>query len=179
MKSTGMDKLLGAMVLLLSVAGPAGPFAAADAAPPETVTRAQFEAWFKEISNWGRCSKDDELGTLNLITPEKRKAAAALVRDGVSVSLALDLNTTADALNTNPLEQELTVGEFGGHAVAADRYSVQYHGCAHSHMDGLTHFSHKGKLYNGVSVDVLEKGGARKLGSRTPKAASSPAACWI
>jgi len=169
MKSKGMGKRLGAMVLLLTVAGPAGPFAAADAALPETVTRAQFEAWFKEISNWGRWGKDDELGTLNLITPEKRKAAAALVRDGVSVSLALGLNKTADALNTNPFEQVLTVGEFGGHAVAGDRYSIQYHGFAHSHMDGLTHFSHDGKLYNGVSVDVLEKGGARKLGIQNAK----------
>ncbi len=40
---------------------------------------------------------------------------------------------------------------------------------AHSHMDGLTHFSHDGKLYNGVSVDVLEKGGARKLGIQNAK----------
>src|SRR6476659_10128278 len=95
MKSKGMGKRLGAMVLLLTVAGPVGSFVASGAAPPETVTRAQFEAWVKEISNWGRWGKDDELGTLNLITPEKRKAAAAQVRDGVSVSLALDLNKTA------------------------------------------------------------------------------------
>ncbi len=132
MKSTGMGKRLGAMALLLVVAGLAGPFQAADAAPLEMVTRAQFDAWFKEISNWGRWGKDDELGTLNLITAEKRKAAAALVRDGVSVSLSVDLNKTADALNTNPFEQTLTVGEFGGHAVAEDRYSVRYHGFAHS-----------------------------------------------
>ena len=76
MQSQGMGKRLGAMVLLLTVAGLAGPFPAADAAPLEMVTRAQFEAWFKEISNWGRWGKDDELGTLNLITAEKRKAAA-------------------------------------------------------------------------------------------------------
>ena len=75
----------------------------------------------------------------------------------------------ADALNTNPFEQTLTVGEFGGHAVAEDRYSVRYHGFAHSHMDGLTHFAHAGTLYNGVSVDVLEKGGARKLGIQNAK----------
>ena len=99
----------------------------------------------------------------------QRKAAAALVRDGVSVSLSLELNKTADALNTNPFEQTLTVGEFGGHAVAEDRYSVRYHGFAHSHMDGLTHFAHAGTLYNGVSVDVLEKGGARKLGIQNAK----------
>ena len=169
MKSTGMGKRLVVMALLLMVAGLAGPFPAAEAAPLEMVTRAQFEVWFKEISNWGRWGKDDELGTLNLITAEKRKAAAALVRDGVSLSLSLELNKTADALNTNPFEQTLTVGEFGGHAVAEDRYSVRYHGFAHSHMDGLTHFAHAGTLYNGVSVDVLEKGGARKLGIQNAK----------
>src|SRR3954468_7091577 len=79
MTSTGMGKRLGVMALLLTVAGLAAPFPAADAAPLEIVTRAQFEAWFKEISNWGRWGKDDELGTLNLITAENRNAAAALV----------------------------------------------------------------------------------------------------
>ena len=32
------------------------------------------------------------------------------------------------------------VGEFGGHPVAGDDYGVNYHGFAHSHMDGLMHF---------------------------------------
>ena len=77
MKSKRMSGRLGVMALVLTVAGPAGRLAAADAALPQSVTRAQFEAWFKEISNWGRWGKDDELGTLNQITPEKRKAAAA------------------------------------------------------------------------------------------------------
>jgi hypothetical protein len=34
--------------------------------------------------------KDDEMGSLNLITPAKRKQAAALVTEGTSVSLARD-----------------------------------------------------------------------------------------
>jgi kynurenine formamidase len=53
--------------------------------------------------------------------------------------------------------------------VAEDRYAVRYHGFAHSHIDGLTHFAHAGTLYNGVSVDVLEKAGARKLGIENAK----------
>ena len=157
---------LRAMVLLVAMAAPGG--AVAQGAPP-IVTKEQFETWLQEISNWGRWGKEDELGTLNLITPEKRKAAAALVQEGVSVSLALDLNKERDALNANPFEQELRVGQFGGHEVAMDRYAVDYHGFAHSHMDGLTHFAHRGKLYNGFSVDVLEAGGARKLGIQNAK----------
>ena len=52
------------------------------------VTKAEYERWQTELSNWGRWGKDDELGTLNLITPAKRAQAAALVKDGVTVSLA-------------------------------------------------------------------------------------------
>jgi kynurenine formamidase len=133
-------------------------------AAPAPVTAAEFDQWMSEISNWGRWGPDDERGTLNLITPEKRTAAARLVRDGVSVSLALDLNTRRDPLNANPFEQTLTVGEFGGHEVAGDAYSVDYHGFAHSHMDGLPHFLHKGKMYNGVDAGVLQPGGAARLG---------------
>lgn len=136
----------------------------AHAQSPAPVSRAEFDRWIVEISNWGRWGEEDELGTLNLITDEKRLAAARLVRDGVAVSLALDLNKQRDAVNTNPFEHELSVSKFSGHEVAGDVYSVQYHGFAHSHIDGLPHFAHKGKLYNGFSVDVLKPSGAERLG---------------
>src|SRR5439155_17582941 len=55
-----------------------------------TVTQEQYAQWKKDLSNWGRWGKDDEIGTMNLITPAKRKQAAALVREGFSVSLAGD-----------------------------------------------------------------------------------------
>src|SRR5262245_6862964 len=89
------QRLLIATLLLTMLAAGAAP--TAQRAQP--VTRQQFDAWMQQISNWGRWGKDDELGTLNLITPEKRKAAAAMVRDGVSVSLALDLNKERDSNN--------------------------------------------------------------------------------
>jgi len=158
-----------AVALLLLTAPALGaesdPVPAAEPAPAVApVSTAQFEEWLTAISNWGRWGKDDERGTLNLITPEKRLAAAQLVREGVTVSLALDLNTHRDPLNANPFEQTLTVGEFGGHQVAGDAYSVEYHGFAHSHMDGLPHFLHDGKMYNGFGVEVLESTGATRLG---------------
>src|SRR5712671_5726148 len=56
------------------------------------VTKAEYDRWKTELSNWGRWGKDDQMGALNLITPAKRKQAAALVRDGVTVSLAVDAN---------------------------------------------------------------------------------------
>ena len=133
-------------------------------AAAQEVSRAEFDAWMEEISNWGRWGEADELGTLNLITPAKRKAAAALVRDGVSVSMAHDLNTVPDLFNANPFRHVVTTGEFSGHQVAGDQYSVQYHGFAHSHLDGLPHFAHKGKLYNGFDFDTIKPDGATKLG---------------
>ena len=46
--------------------------------PPRTYDQALVDRWMTELSNWGRWGKDDELGTLNLITPEKRLQAAAV-----------------------------------------------------------------------------------------------------
>ena len=159
------QRLLTATLLLTTLAAGAAP--AAQRAQP--VTRQQFDAWMQEISNWGRWGKEDELGTLNLITPEKRKAAAALVRDGVSVSLALDLNKERDANNGSPFEHQLSLSKFGEQQVAGDRYSVQYHGFAHSHVDGLPHFAHKGKFYNGFAYEDAQANGARKLGIQNMK----------
>lgn len=123
---------------------------------PQPMSRGDFDDLMQDISNWGRWGDSDELGTLNLITPKVRRTAAALVREGITVSLALEVNKVADALNTNPFEHEVSVGAFGGHQVAGDKYSVTYHGFAHSHMDGLPHFAHKGFFYNGVPFSAAK-----------------------
>ena len=157
----------GALALAALCVGAAS--AAQGAERPAQVSRAQFDSWMQEISNWGRWGKDDELGTLNLVTPEKSKAATMLVQEGVSVSMALDLNTVRDELNANPFRHTVSIGEFSGHAVAGDDYGVQYHGFAHSHIDGLPHFAHKGKLYNGYGFDTIKPTGATKLGIHVAK----------
>ena len=51
-------------------------------------TRADFEQYMKDLSNWGRWGKDDQMGAVNLITPAKRKQALATVKEGVSISMA-------------------------------------------------------------------------------------------
>ncbi|HJZ75621.1 MAG TPA: hypothetical protein VKE51_28000, partial [Vicinamibacterales bacterium] len=50
-------------------------------------TEAEFHQAMNDLSNWGRWGADDELGAANLITPAKRRRAAALVKDGITVSL--------------------------------------------------------------------------------------------
>ena len=58
---------------------------------PAMTTEAEFLLAMEELSNWGRWGADDELGAANLITPAKRRSAAALVIEGLSVSLAHDV----------------------------------------------------------------------------------------
>ena len=41
-----------------------------------------------DLSNWGRWGEGDQLGCLNLITPDKIIAATKLVTDGHTVSCA-------------------------------------------------------------------------------------------
>ena len=56
--------------------------------PGQIPTEEEVLGYFQKFSNWGRWGDDDELGTPNLITPEKTLSALATVQEGVSVSLA-------------------------------------------------------------------------------------------
>ena len=49
-------------------------------------TEEEVRGYADICSNWGRWGADDQLGTLNLVTDEKRRQAAELVKDGTSVS---------------------------------------------------------------------------------------------
>src|SRR3954471_15455611 len=62
----------------------------AERTPP---TAEEYAHYPQRFSNWGRWGADDELGTLNLITPEVRRAAAACVVDGTAVGCGRPLNT--------------------------------------------------------------------------------------
>lgn len=51
--------------------------------PIQTVTRADYERWTKELSNWGRWGPDDELGALNLITVDEAGAGRGARQGGL------------------------------------------------------------------------------------------------
>jgi hypothetical protein len=70
---------------------------------PQRLTREQVDSSMKELSNWGRGGKDDQRGTLNLITPGKRLQSIRLGQDGVSVSLAHTLEKEQFPDNPRPL----------------------------------------------------------------------------
>ena len=129
-------------------------------APRPLVTQAEFNQWQRELSNWGRWGKDDQAGALNLITAAKRREAAALVKDGITVSLAVDVNEARSADNPTPYERVVTTA---GPPYAMDRLAVTYHGGAHTHMDALSHRLFDGRIYNGFeATEVTLEDGAKK-----------------
>src|SRR5262245_30987776 len=136
------------------------PEALAAAGTRPTVSKAEYEKWKAELSNWGRWGKDDQLGAINLITTAKRKQAATLVKEGITVSLAGDVNTERAADNGQPYEHVMTQAGATG---AGDRLAVSFHGYAHTHIDAFAHRFFDGKMWNGVSYqEVTTEAGAQK-----------------
>ena len=137
---------------------------AASGGQAEAVTKETVDGWMTELSNWGRWGDDDQMGTVNLITPETRKAAAKLVIEGVSVSLSRVTDTEASVDNPRPFKREMVrPGNNLVNGFTVDRYTVLYHGYAHSHMDSLWHMAYQGKMYNGFPVAGVTENGAEKL----------------
>ena len=129
-----------------------------------TVTKADVDAWMESLSNWGRWGDQDQLGAMNLITPETRLAAVSLVTQGVSVSLARDVEKVEAVDNPRPFKHTmLNVGLNNPSQFVSDDYQVSYHGYAHTHMDSLCHMAYGGKMYNGFPQAEVVADGAPKL----------------
>ena len=58
-----------------------------------------------EGSNWGDFGADDQIGRLNLVTPDRRRAAAQEVREGIAFCLSLPLDVGVDHPRRKPPEQ--------------------------------------------------------------------------
>ncbi|OXS31574.1 cyclase family protein [Streptomyces sp. XY006] len=136
---------------------------------------AAFHEIAKRVNNWGRWGPDDELGTLNLITDEVVREAAATVRTGRRVPLALPLRQ--DGVQTgmipgrvNPLHVMVQINQelFGPGTVACSDDAVTMGLQAATHWDALPHVSHSGRLYNGRPAHtVTAHGGAEFSGIGT------------
>jgi nucleotide-binding universal stress UspA family protein len=123
----------------------------------------EFEALFREVSNWGRWGSDDQRGALNLVTPDKVRAAAGLVRDGVTVNLSWPLPTEGDVENYRPVVHLMTrAGDLAEESASSGDYvAIMPHGYAISHLDALCHFFWKGQMYNGHPARLVTSTGAR------------------
>jgi kynurenine formamidase len=133
--------------------------------PGRIPTESEVLGYFKSLSNWGRWGKEDQLGALNLITPEKTRRAIATVEEGVTVSLArtVRFESTADA-PVPPVHFMVESGEGWAtgqkvsarpNAAATDYFGMIFHGATITHVDSLSHFFWEGKTYNGQPAHLV------------------------
>ena len=118
------------------------------------LTRAEFDALVKQLRDATARGPEDRRGALNNLTPAHLLAATGEVRSGRTVSLAAPIETVASRDNPEPCSHEMDgVGDrmaAPGLHFAMDRFAMNVHGNADSHIDALCHVIYDGALYNGV-----------------------------
>ena len=117
-------------------------------------TKEEVLGYLKEDRNWGRWGNDDQVGAVNMVTPEKRAAAARLVRTGRAVSLSREFPKTPAPNNPTPAihyMKRVARGEREG--FSADYYGISYHGTATTHLDALCHVWNEDGMWNGRNPD--------------------------
>ena len=125
--------------------------------------------------NWGRWGPEDELGTLNFVTPEAVREAAGLVQSGRVFSLAIDFNHLGPQRpgptnrRFNPVHTMLRTGAdllaaSGGEPPimgGSDDMVTMPMQCA-TQWDSLAHIFYRGQMYNGRSAALVTAQGAAK-----------------
>ena len=143
--------LAAGSVVVVQERAPSGP------QPP--MPRARYDQLMKEVSNWGRWGKDDQLGALNLITPAKRQQALALAKSGMHVSLGRNAQTP-------PFELKMFIVPDNSASMPriSDRVEIDFHGGAYTHLDALCHIAYDHHTYNGYVLKdtVTTTGGCSK-----------------
>ncbi|KAA2252579.1 cyclase family protein [Solihabitans fulvus] len=134
--------------------------------PPE------FHDLAKRVNNWGRWGRDDQRGTLNLLTPHHVRAAAGLVRTGRTVSLSLPLSQDGPQTGIIPgrINPHRTMimcntpitGDTRQFCTSDDVVEMGLQ--AATHWDALAHVSYAGRLYNGFPASVVTSAGAAYCG---------------
>jgi kynurenine formamidase len=125
--------------------------------------------------NWGKWGPNDEIGTLNYITPELIVKAAGMVKRGAVFSLAIPFDNTGPQINQprrfNPIHRMILTGpDFTSGAVKrpggvgfADDMVIMPLQCG-TQWDALSHCFLDDKLYNGYDANLVASEGAKKNG---------------
>ena len=128
----------------------------------------------RRLRNWGRWGPDDELGTLNFITPEKVVRACHLAKRGKSFGLAIPFDSrgpqAGGGARFNPVHVMVATGTDaaagaqdgipGGFRYADDLVIMPLQ-CA-TQWDSLAHVFYDGQMYNGYDArQVTARGAAR------------------
>ena len=153
-------RLLSALAFVVASVVIVAPLLRAQSGPAP-LDAATIDRWMTELSNWNRWGKDDERGTVNLMTDETRKRAVATVKEGVTVSLSRDADPVKSADNGNPLGLSMIATAQDPDPFAMETLTISFHGAAYTHMDALSHMYYKGRTYNGrAKGDVISAAGA-------------------
>lgn len=108
-------------------------------------------------------------GALDMITEEQVLAAVGEVRSGRTVSLAAPVETRGGPDDAEPAEHRLTAPPHGkpaesGLDLARDRFSMNVHSDADTHLDALCHVIYEGTLHGGIpATDALSPDGSSAL----------------
>lgn len=105
-------------------------------------------------SSWGVFGPNDQLGTLNFISPELSAAAAALVQEGRVFDLDYPINTFVPSIAGTRPETEHHV--FSNNPNHRDDWLDRFYLQSTSQIDGLRHMRHPAHgFYNGVADDLI------------------------
>jgi kynurenine formamidase len=155
-------------------------------------TMADFRSAAQRISNWGRWGEEDQLGTLNFITPEKVAAASRLVRTGKVFPLGVEFGSSgpqgeflyrqnpvhlmtvdggdADAFianglvwDDNPTAKQLAE-TFAASPFRFNDDMIIMPLQAASQWDALSHVYYEDHLYNGFPASAVSSQGAARCG---------------
>ncbi len=140
------------------------------------VDRAAIHEAAERLSNWGRWGADDQIGTLNNVTPENIVEAARLIRRGKVFALGLSLKEPIQSGlfggRWNPIHTMLATGtdaKCGNQDRPAPylRYAddaLNMPCQASTQWDALCHIFLGDKMYNGYDAGLVDTHGAAKLG---------------
>jgi kynurenine formamidase len=137
------------------------------------VSRQAVDEAFKALSNWGRWGRDDQIGTLNHVTPAAVVAAAGLIKRGRTFALGIPLGQSGPQRGLfgkrwNPIHTMLATGTdaLAGRqprlAYADDAINMPIQSA--THWDSLGHIFYEGKMYNGHDASNVDSNGLGVLG---------------
>jgi kynurenine formamidase len=129
------------------------------------------------LKNWGRWGADDQIGTLNHVTPQDIIAAAQLIRRGKVFALGIPLDTNGPQNGLfggrwNPIHTMLATGsdaiagrfDKGPNNLRYADDAINMPVQAATHWDSLGHIFLGDNMYNGFDARDVDGGGVHKLG---------------
>jgi kynurenine formamidase len=132
----------------------------------------EFHDLAKKVNNWGRWGKDDEIGTVNLITDEVVRKGAACIRTGKRFALGIPLGQNGPQIGlvpgrVNPLRTMVAIndsmtGDPSEFCTSDDVVTMGLQ--AGTHWDSLAHVSYDNRLYNGFAASSITADGAAHCG---------------